>query len=791
MKQRYNLIRRRFMCTAAIVSVMWIFGPLKADAQKSEKISTNLSKGERAVIHRSLEVELPNQKHNAIKTSWPGIGCWFWTAEEFKPDGFKRFIDLHEKHSSFKLLTTSIRCPAEVSDSTVHDQIKAAAGYARKHDMGIVMDLEAPFARIEFARIYPDELQGVVQLREVKMKVFGEVDISVESPSFGNYGFYKKGFDSVDGSLVRVYTYFSGTDGIESVDDITSQCKVELTNTRNVKVMVPCKARDKGRTACVMALFHLFTPDIFAPHLPLFERNLLKQYADVPLAGTCKDEWGFIPSGGVSAPNDLWYSKFTEEEYIRRRPGHDLIRDILLMSKGEKGKDSERAAAINHYMEMFWQRNAEIETLFYVASKDVFGKKTMVGTHPTWWPYPGSAEVFKNGLDWWAVRRDLAQTDESTPFCVRTALAKKLYSPLWYNMYYAPSIQPYEEELWRDALTGGRINFHPLFPDQMNNLSSNLMPVAGKLLRADCRVRLLNYISTAPIDCPVAVVFSHPNVTNWYSPNFGDAGVSVCDRLWQDGYYADLIPSSEIAAGALKLSEDGHIQYGPQKYAAVVFYQPQYERPMIGEFFRKASDAGKTKLYRIGDWTMDFEGNTVDAQKVLPKDMIMADQAGCVQDILAQLKKSGVSPHTPCTMHSSGGFPASMMPKPSGQCRLLDGTVILASGEKDVLGDPIRKTIKVGVHEVSFDAVGVAAVRLASNGKLEALAAGALKSFYGGGLAIELPEPVDIALWRDKKGRWQGIIQGWEGPIPPSLSAITKNWQRLAVPEPYRPIGIS
>ncbi len=128
-----------------------------------------MPEGERAVVLRSLQVVLPNQEHNTIKTSWPGIGCWFWAAEEFKPDGYKRFIDLREKHSSFKLLTTTIRCAADVSDTTVHDQIKAAAGYARKHDMGIVMDLESPFARTEFARKYPDELQGVVRLKEVKI----------------------------------------------------------------------------------------------------------------------------------------------------------------------------------------------------------------------------------------------------------------------------------------------------------------------------------------------------------------------------------------------------------------------------------------------------------------------------------------------------------------------------------------------------------------------------------------------------------------------------------------------
>ena len=166
--------------------------------------------------------------------------------------------------------------------------------------------------------------------------------------------------------------------------------------------------------------------------------HVLRQYADVPLAGVCKDEWGFCPSGGLSSAQMTCGSRtFLAKEYAGRRPGHDLLRDLLLMSKGEKGRTGERAAAVNHYMEMWWQRNAEIETKYYHAIKQVFGKDAMVGTHPTWWPYPNTAEVFKNGLDWWAVKRDLAQTDESTPFCVRTALAKKWHSPLWYNMYYA------------------------------------------------------------------------------------------------------------------------------------------------------------------------------------------------------------------------------------------------------------------------------------------------------------------------------------------------------------------
>lgn len=47
--------------------------------------------------------------------------------------------------------------------------------------------------------------------------------------------------------------------------------------------------------------------------------------------------------------------------------------------------------------------------------------------------------------------------------------------------------------------------------------------------------------------------------------------------------------------------------------------------------------------------------------------------------------------------------------------RLLDGTVIVASGEKNILRDPIQQTIAVNGQEVMFDAVGVPATRLDSD----------------------------------------------------------------------------
>jgi hypothetical protein len=737
---------------------------------------------------RSLQVELPGQELNAVKTSWPAIGCWFWCEEEFRPEGYKRFLDLCAKHSAFRLLTTSIRHPVEVTESKVHDQIKAAALYARQHGMAIVMDLDVRLARQAFMEKHPGEMQEIVRFRELALSDKHEASITIESLRLGDhYTFRARGYDPLSSRLLRVYSHCRSAPNVEpeSIRDITARARVLRADADAVKVAIPFAPEDAGRTACVLASFTLFTPDVFAPHLVEFERDTLQQYADVPLAGACKDEWGF-PGRFGPRTDDLYFSRAMAEAYAKRRPGHELARDMLLMVEGEKGRGGERAAAVNHYMEMNWQRNAAVETAYYHAVKQIFGPAAMSATHPTWFPYPCSEEVFKNGLDWWAVTRDLAQTDEVTPFSVRTALAKKWHSPLWYNMYYDPSSRSYDEDLWRHALGGGRMNFHPLWPTPTNQPGGDLFRLAGSLLRADCRVRLLNYISTAPIDCPVAVIFSHPRADNWAVAGWGNASVSLCDGLWKEGYYADLIPSSEIASGALKLAVDGHIEYGPQKYAAAVFYQPQFERPLAGQFFRRAAAAAKTALYRVGDWTIDFDGRPVDIKQAVPAAMKAGRVADCAAAIIAQLKAVGVEPQTTCTMRTHAGFAcASMMPRLSGRCRLLDGTVILASGEKDVLGDPIRKTVNVRGREVMFDAVGVAAVRLRVDGRLEALAAGALKSFYGGGLKIDLPERIDVALWRDAGGDWHGVLQDWSGPVPAPLAALTADWQRLSVPLPY------
>ena len=168
---------------------------------------------------------------------------------------------------------------------------------------------------------------------------------------------------------------------------------------------------------------------------------------------------------------------------------------------------------------------------------------------------------------------------------------------------------------------------------------------------------------------------------------------------------------------------------------------------------------------------------------------VARDINGCAEAALAELRAAGIEPQTCATATlprwNGMGRTSAALPS-SGQCRLTDGTVILASGQNDVTGDPIQKTLKVNGHDVAFDAVGVAAVRLDKAGKLEALAAGGLKSFVVGETKIELPQRVDVALWKDKNGVWQGVLQDYAGDVPKDLAALCKHWTRLQVPEPLK-----
>jgi hypothetical protein len=650
----------------------------------------------------------------------PEIYAWFWSEREFEPEGYREFVDLIADHTNFNLMTTSLRSPRhEITLPGTHDQVKRAVEYAHQRGLRVALDLDVRLARGTFLKQHPGEQQWMLRVRE------GRGAVSVEPQRLSDHMTGGGGeYEVLGGRLLRVYR--RGED--DTIEELRAGVRVEEESARRVAVR---GAETDGLIAVVA--FEYRTPDVFAPSLLEFQNNIYEQYRDVPLDGGMKDEWGFPPvydrgpRGG-----DFWYSETLARAY-GAVSGEDFVHDCVLMTNGAGGTDAERVAAANRYLRLILTRNVEIECHFYDNVKRVFGPRAFVGTHATWGIMP-SGDAFKNGYDWWQARRDYGQTDEDFPIPLRTALAKKMGQPLWFNQYYNQDLEPYYAEIWRDARAGGRVNFHPLWPSKLDQ-TAQLRLLQSPVMMAERRIRLLDFITHAPLDCPVAVVFGHAAAVNWLGPHFGDIGVDFAEELWKTGFPADIIPSTEIENGSLHIEQE-YVRYGAQRYRALVFLNTLYEPAGTFEFLKRAAGS-RTALF--------VRGNGVDP----------------APSRVAQFLKGSYTAHY----------------NPPDLAHLTDGTCVLARGEKNPAGDAIEETFYCGATKVSVRATGVFAIRL-EKGELHSLAASDLRSLEAGGLHWQLAAPLDVALWKDEQGRFHGVLQG-QPSVPAELQKLTADWMRL------------
>ena len=723
-----------------------------------------------------------------VGKEWPPIPAMFsWKVDGPEPEGYKSFLDVAAAHSPYTLFTTTLR--TEITDPLVHDQVGKAARYANSLGFKMAFDLDVRLARRTFRERYPDELQEELVLKNVELPPDGAAKVAFEGRDLTDHMTGNTiPYQCLATRLVRVYAFARGADGIDpaTVRDVTGEgVRAVADGPRKLTVTVPSGA---GRYACVVVAHTYLTPDVFAPHLLAFQREIVRQYADLPLAGVMKDEWGFPPDHTGNPGHDrYWYLKAFAETYVERSGGRDLVRDTLLMFAGEKGLERERQAAINRYRKLCRERNVAIENDYYRAGKEAFGPAAFVVTHPTWVPYPGSQEFRKNGLDWWEAKRDIGQSDESTPYPCRTSLAKRWGYPLWYNQYYAPKPDSYARELWADALSGGRLNVHQLYPRRdMPSDERRLTLLRQRFMIGMSRLRMLDFITRAPLDCPTAVVFGHACAMNWAGPSYNRVGLEIASALCAGGYSTDLMPSSLVSASALRIDGEGFVCLGPQRYRAVVLYQPEFGDKDELEFFVRAA-RGKSAVFLVGDWTRDSAARPLDGTARLAGNVRKcAGDRTCAEAVARFLGEAGVARVTGWSERLKGwGQDDSVehaAPPMEGHSVLTDGTYVRIAGSKDPAGDPIKETFTWRGHTVTVDAVGVVAIRFAPGGKVAALAAGGLKTLKTEGLEITLPKRADLAFVTGTDGKTRGVLQGLSGDMPQTLLTITHEWQRLAVP---------
>ena len=720
---------------------------------------------------------------------WPPvIGMWGWKDETLAPEGYKPFLDTAATHTPYTLLSTTLRVSkGEVTDPFVRDRIGEAVRYANALGLKVAFDLDVRLARRAFRERYPDELQEELVLKTVEVPPGGAANVVFQGRDLTDHmtgGTVP--YLCLATRLVRVFAFTRGEAGIEpaSVRDVTDEgVRAVADGPRKLTVTVPCEA---GQNLCVVAAHTYLTPDVFAPHLFAFQREIIRQYSDLPLAGVMKDEWGFPPDHSGNPGHDrYWYSKTFAQAYAQHSGGRDLVRDTLLMCVGERGRERERQAAVNRYRRLCRERNAAIEDDYYRAGKSTFGPTSFVVTHATWTPYPGAQEFRKNGLDWWEATRDIAQSDESTPYPCRTSLAKRWGYPLWYNQYYSSKADNYAREFWSSALGGGRLNVHPIYPrDSISSSDAYLALMRRRFMIGMSRLRMLDFITRAPLDCPVAVVFGHACAMNWAGPSYNRVGLEVASAFCAAGYPADLTPSSLVGASALRMDGEEYVCLGPQRYRAVVLYQPEFENEDTLDFFERAA-RGKSAVFLVGDWTRDFEGRPLKGKERLGANVCTcADDAACVGAVTRFLAQSQVTRVTPWTsrMKSWGHGGTHAVPPTDGHGVLTDGTYLRIAGNKDPAGDPIDATFTWDGHTVTIDALGVVAIRFAADGAVAAFAAGGLRKVKTDGLEISLPERADLAFFTGPDGRTRGVLQGVVADSPAPLLTITSDWEHLAVP---------
>ena len=241
----------------------------------------------------------PNKPSTRLSSQFmPVFGVSHIRENEFSTENYKQQIDEANEKTPYNFLIPFMRFPNhDINEQVVHDYLKRAAEYAyQKGGVQLVPDLDVRNGRRAFQKKYPDELQKMLRILEVKLSGANATEIMISSLDLedhmtGGHHYYPQ-----EGKVLRVYAYqkVDGSINPGILQDITSNCEIIFTSGDSVKVKLPAqnKLRSEITHASVMVAFTHLYPDIFGPHLMQFQREIIEQYKDTRIIGVCKDEWG-------------------------------------------------------------------------------------------------------------------------------------------------------------------------------------------------------------------------------------------------------------------------------------------------------------------------------------------------------------------------------------------------------------------------------------------------------------------------------------------------------------------
>jgi len=374
----------------------------------------------------------------------------------------------------------------------------------------------------------------------------------------------------------------------------------------------------KGETVAVCIGFPQATVDLAHPMLIPYFKDMVRHAKELEADGVFSDEWGYDIILKIVQPNPyddtelnlrhVSYSEHFEEKH-KQFTGKPLRENLLYLFYGEK---EDRREVVDNYLKTMRLLCTENEEEMYSAVKEIMGQDAFWGVHPTWWGSVDSLnfEFFKNGFYWWDAMRDYAQTDEMILYAIRTALAHRFSSPVWYNMWYSMGtrdINTYYAETWRNLRFGGRTHYLGYeCPNEAVVLELKPEGMLESIEEMDRRVRMFDGVASQP-DCRLLVLFGYEAVSNWaeigmdvpfkpQNPRL-DYVLNTTNEIFQS-VLCDLVPSYAAENGSLFVNQNGKAQYGTQEYDAVIVL---YAGRMSGEAKALISKLDPEKLAVCSD----------------------------------------------------------------------------------------------------------------------------------------------------------------------------------------------
>ena len=595
---------------------------------------------------------------------YTNILYWKWDYSIFTENSLEEKLDDIIKRSDFEFLYVSfhhIKYP--FSDERILTLIKRCADILDNAGRKFLLDIDVRNEGVEFSEKHPNNKGFFTRFIELILDENGNGYIDIPNLEVGKVGRQRLApppeyilnawaFELIDEKSVYK------TDSLANIKNETTLIPVDDLNTR---YNVSAGKENAGKNCLIYPAIKHAIPDPFSPQLYVFFAEMFEYVKDYKISGTATDEWGFelaLRNEGDSYYTEHFpYSLYMTLDY-EKKTGRKMEDDLIHFLYAPKEKSGLTMQAVSTYLEVLRAKMKENNEWFYDKSKEVFGKDTFIGVHPTFWGDQTDfyMDVVLNGLDWWEVKRDYAQTDEWVLMPIRLALAHKCGGNVWYNMWYSGNTnikETYFEETWRNARYGGRTHYLGYECIQEPGvLAMRPDGILEEMNEMEKEIKKINEFQESQPDSRVLIVFGMEAVSCWnlcalndrsWKRNGGNLHnmLEYVKDIFESGYLCDLVPSSEIVNGSVKLVNNEAV-YGRQTYDCLVFIWPNGVNRDVLTFLDNYNKLNKN-LIVIGDCKLfnngeNAENEFVEFSKKLSYYLADIKNPKDVTDILTNLK---------------------------------------------------------------------------------------------------------------------------------------------------------